>query len=143
MLLGHLVGDYLLQNDYLALNKSKYNWLGWMTAIIHCLLYTLAVSLFMMNFDLIWMIAVFFSHFLIDKFGVAELYLTHIKGRGLKKFIKSVDEPFFDGEYIKVDYINYSKGMQIIRGGFTTVVYTLTDNTLHLVLMYIAYNLIY
>lgn len=143
MLLGHLVGDYLLQNDFLALNKSKYNWLGWITATIHCILYTFAVCLVMWNFDLIWMIVVFLSHFLIDKFGIAEWYLTHIKGRGLKKFIKSVDEPFFDGEYVKVDYLNYSKGMQIIRGGFTAVVYTITDNTMHLVLMYVAYQLIY
>ena len=31
----------------------------------------------------------------------------------------------------------------ILEGGFTSLVYTLTDNTLHLILMYFAYKMIF
>lgn len=36
MLLGHLVGDYLVQNDWMALNKSKNNLTGWLQPYIVC-----------------------------------------------------------------------------------------------------------
>jgi hypothetical protein len=29
--LGHLAGDYLFQNNWMALGKSKHNGLGWLT----------------------------------------------------------------------------------------------------------------
>ena len=41
MLIGHLVGDYLLQNDWMAENKAKHKGLGWLTCAVHCLLYTM------------------------------------------------------------------------------------------------------
>jgi hypothetical protein len=131
MLLGHLVGDYLLQNNWMAFNKSRYNKIGWLTAVVHCLLYTFAVCLFMWKFAPLWIVAVFLSHFLIDKFGVAEWYLVHIKGRSLMKYIHA--------------YKNKPKitHFDIIQGGFAAVVYTAVDNTMHLVLMYIAYQLIF
>lgn len=41
-IIGHLVGDYLLQNDWMALNKKKH----WLPCLLHCSLWTLAVGLF-------------------------------------------------------------------------------------------------
>lgn len=41
-LIGHLVGDYLLQNDYLAANKKTNSWV----CLQHCLIWTLCVMLF-------------------------------------------------------------------------------------------------
>lgn len=41
LLIGHLIGDYIIQNDYLALNKTKNS----LICLLHCLLYTLAVWL--------------------------------------------------------------------------------------------------
>jgi len=54
MLLGHLVGDYLLQNNWMALGKSKYNGMGWLTCTVHCVLYTLAVCFIMQNWSIVW-----------------------------------------------------------------------------------------
>ena len=56
MLLGHLTGDYLLQNEWMAMNKSKNHIVGWTAAIVHCWIYTFAVCLFMWKFDLIWIV---------------------------------------------------------------------------------------
>ncbi|WP_301108119.1 DUF3307 domain-containing protein [Sporosarcina sp.] len=39
VLLGHLVGDYLLQTSWMAMNKA-YKWLPLLT---HCFIYTLSV----------------------------------------------------------------------------------------------------
>jgi hypothetical protein len=137
MLLGHLTGDYLLQNQWMALNKSKNTWIGWLTATVHCILYTFAVCLFMWNFHPIWILAVFCSHFFIDKFGLGEIYMKYIKGNGLRDYINDVDDTY------SRTWINSSEGERMITGGFKAVVYTLTDNTMHLILMWLAYQIIY
>ena len=137
MLLGHLTGDYLLQNQFMAMNKSKNTLKGWLAAFVHCLLYTFAVCLFMWNFHLIWIIAVFCSHFFIDKFGLGEIYMKYIKGNGLREYIDDVNDTY------SRTWINSSEGERMITGGFKAVVYTLTDNTMHLILMWLAYQTIY
>jgi len=136
MLLGHLCGDYLFQNEWMAMNKSKNTLKGWIAAILHCLLYTFAVCLFMWNFQPIWIIAVFFSHFFIDKFGLAEKYMKYIKRSGLKDYIDSVDH-----QYTKT-WIDTSEGQRMLTGGFRAFVYAVTDNTMHLILMWGAYQLL-
>ena len=147
MVLGHLLGDYLLQNEWMALNKSKYNLNGWLAAFIHCILYTLAVCLFMMNFDLIWIVVVFLSHFPIDKFSLAEKYMHYIKGKGMKDYVKK-DISIWDIETQGLRHMVSQTKQPLNRydaleGGFTAYVYALTDNSMHLILMYLAYNLIY
>lgn len=138
LLLGHLVGDYLLQTEWMALNKSKNTFKGWDAALLHCTLYTLAVGLFMWNFQPIWMLAVFLSHFPIDKFGLAEKYMRYIKGSSLKQYIDTVN--WTNPNHPPDDF---TTGHQMLTGGFRAFVYAVTDNTMHLVLMYLAYKLIY
>jgi hypothetical protein len=124
LLLGHLWGDYIVQNEWMAQNKAKNTLTGWIAAIFHCCVYTMSVCLFMMNFDFIWIVAVFCSHFFIDKFAFGYWYLKHIKG---------------------LDTYAYKSAQQYneLRAGFNAVIYTVTDNTMHLVLMWGAYKLIY
>jgi hypothetical protein len=129
LLLGHLLGDYLLQNKWMALTKSKNTLEGWMAAIIHCCLYSLAVCFFMWNFDYIWFIVVFNSHFWIDKFALAERYKKIIGSSTLKEFVHRWD-PLITRK-------------DIVEGGFASLTYTITDNTMHLLIMYIAYQIIY
>lgn len=123
LLLGHLVGDYLVQNEWMAQNKSKNNLLGWVSATVHCIVYTLAVCLIMWNFDPLWMGAVFVSHFFIDKFAFGMWYLKNIKGLDT--------------------YSAKTNGLTKIQSGFAAVIYTITDNTMHLLLMWLFYKLIY
>lgn len=60
-LIGHLVGDYLLQNDWMALNKKK----AVLPCLVHCLLYTLAIWAFT-GWGLFPLSFVFLSHFAQD-----------------------------------------------------------------------------
>jgi hypothetical protein len=143
LLLGHLVGDYLLQNEWMAMNKSKNTWEGWLACTIHCILYSFAVCLLMWNFDPIWFVAVFLSHFPIDKFRLAEHYMHYIKGKGMRDYVLK------DTEYFEIKYgAKPTKNLplnryDVLEGGFTSLVYSVTDNTMHLLLMWGAYNLIY
>jgi len=135
MLLGHLCGDFLMQTEWMALNKSKNTWIGWTAALVHCILYTLAVCLFMWNFQPIWMVVVFLTHFPIDKFALAEVYMHYIKGKGMKDFVNK------DISYgLKKNPLNR---FDALEGGFTSIVYTLTDNTMHLILIWGAYQILY
>src|SRR3990172_4273271 len=95
MLLGHLIGDYLLQNNALALNKHRYDYDGWIACWLHCFLYTLAVCTMMRDFRWQWMLIVFLSHFIIDKFNIAEKYLKLVRGRSLEEFILCKDNYHF------------------------------------------------
>lgn len=130
MLLGHLVGDYLLQNNWMALGKSKHNRLGWLTCAVHCTLYTVAVCLLMWNWQTVWIVAVFLSHFVIDKFGIPELYLKLIRGRSLQHFLNNEEN---------ADWSPYIG----LRSGFYIFVYVVADNTMHLLLMWGAWRVLY
>ena len=131
MLLGHFVGDYLFQNSYIAFNKGTYKKIGWITCIIHCLIYTFFVCLLMMTFNPIWILFVFLSHFVIDKFSLGELWLILIKGRSLSGLM---------GIYQANKNIAVN-GADLMNGGFTAVIYTVVDNTMHLLLMYLFYRI--
>jgi len=145
LLLGHLAGDYLFQTPFMAQNKAKNTLIGWFAAFIHCLIYTCSVCLFMWNFDLIWIVAVFLSHFPIDKFSLGEIYCDKIKNYSLKKFINKnivINNPNeINIPMPRPDPI--PTNMDIVDGGFRVFVYAVTDNTMHLVLMYLAYIIIY
>jgi len=131
LLLGHLLGDYLLQNQWMALNKSKNSWIGWLAAFVHCIIYTFSICMFMQNFDMIWIIVVFLSHFPIDKFGLAEKYMHYIKGSGMKDYLLKDKQNVVLNRY------------DMLEGGFASLVYTITDNSLHLIIMYLVYQIIY
>lgn len=141
LILGHLAGDYLLQNEWMAMNKGKNNLIGYVSALVHCIIYTLTICLFMGNFDPIWMVAVFLTHFPIDKFKLAEHYMHFIKGKGMKDYVDK-DKWMMGMVYMKPDKKELNR-YDMLEGGFTSIVYTVTDNAMHLILMWGAYKLIY
>lgn len=88
MLLGHLVGDYIVQNDWMAKNKTK-PWVpgpegryGHEACTIHCLLYTLAVWAFTWWWMPYWGLAICFAfHWPIDRFRLAKLWMIYVSGQ--------------------------------------------------------------
>jgi len=60
LIFSHLIGDYFLQSDYLAKNKST----DFYILFVHCALYCLPLFLF---FGLTWQLAVvFIIHIIVD-----------------------------------------------------------------------------
>lgn len=62
-LVGHLVGDYLLQNDWMAQNKKA----STLHCLVHCLIWTACVCLFAGWYQW-WVITILFgTHFIQDR----------------------------------------------------------------------------
>lgn len=76
-ILGHLVGDYLLQNDWMALNKKKDD----LPCAVHCFLWAASVCLFTgwswyIGFILFWL------HYIQDRTQVVFWWMTKVNRQG-------------------------------------------------------------
>lgn len=69
-LIAHLLGDFVFQTDEMAKNKPNFDFYGWWWCLLHCIIYALPFLTITQNFQPIFLI--FFSHFIIDKFGIAK-----------------------------------------------------------------------
>ena len=110
LLLGHLVGDYLLQWEFMAQNKFKNTLFGWWACFVHCFIYSVCVALFLSTYstDILLMTGlIFITHFPIDKFSLAK-YILKWEGKDISK---------------------------IGTDPFASFVYIVADNTLHFLLM--------
>lgn len=117
IVLGHLVGDYLLQSN---LHKSDSGWRGLATCVIHCLIYTAAVCLFLWTINPLIIALIFLSHFPIDRWSLGGAWLKLIQGRTFEAAYASTSP------YREFDI------------AFTSLIYTIVDNTLHLLLLYLV-----
>lgn len=85
LLVGHLVGDYILQNDWQALNKKRSSF----HCLVHCLLYTLAVaacSLF--SVSMVGLLVVFATHFAIDRTQLVSWWMGAVGQAGFRDNLK-------------------------------------------------------
>lgn len=73
-IIGHLVGDYLLQNDWMALNKKKRT----LPCAVHCALWAISVCAFAGWWS--WWVAplLFAAHFAQDRSGVVLWWMTKV-----------------------------------------------------------------
>lgn len=124
LVLGHLVGDYLLQSKKMATKKSAKGMVGLLYCLLHSLMYSVSVCAFFFRFDLAFFALVFLSHFPIDRWSLAEKWLKLIKGRDFKSALESKDK------YREFDI------------AFYCIVYAVTDNTMHLILLWLTTKLV-
>jgi len=112
LIIGHLIGDYLLQNDWMAKNKVNNTVDGYWACFVHCFIYSTTIALFVTQcgwatsfsflepqigsttFHVAFLIA-FLSHYPIDKFSLGKKWM--------KLFGHSLDGPFAPCVYIGVD----------------------------------------
>ncbi len=90
--LGHLVGDYLLQTDWMAMNKKQQS----LPAAIHCLIWSLSV-LFFTGWG--WQIGLvlFVFHFIQDRTQIINQWMNRF---GQKEFANG---PFAPWSLVIVD----------------------------------------
>lgn len=102
------------------------------------LFYTAAVCLFTVSTisGWGWALLVFLSHYPIDRWSLADKWLDFIDGRSLREFLSAGHRDL--GGNTPNEQANYG----ILRGGFTAVVYTAADSTMHLCLMYFGAKLL-
>ncbi len=132
LLFGHLLGDFVFQNQWMAMNKSASSW----KCLVHCVIYTACVELTawadISPAHRFWFpLFIFVTHFPIDRWSLADQWLLEINGRSLKGFIANGHKQI-PNDLAADERLNY----QILRGSFAGVVYTAVDNTFHFILMY-------
>jgi hypothetical protein len=85
-LVGHLVGDYLAQNDWMALNKKQSSG----HCAVHCAVWTACVMLFAQWPFWTW-VPLFWSHFLQDRTQIVAWYMDAV---GQKSFRTGICAPW-------------------------------------------------
>jgi hypothetical protein len=125
MIIGHFVGDYFFQNNWMALNKKN----NYLICIAHCLTYGGCMS-FCLAFAspphasyikvLFIIMIIALTHFIFDYTNIIDKYLELIEGRSWKSALEQ----------------HISKEGQIYIG-YTILVQTVIDNTSHIICNYI------
>ncbi len=85
-ILGNLVGDYLLQNDWMALNKKRSSF----HCAVHCLVWTVSVIVFA-QWPLWTSVPLFVTHFIQDRTNIISWYMDAV---GQKAFRIGVCAPW-------------------------------------------------
>lgn len=116
--LGHLAGDYLFQGRKVALEKTKKSLSGIIWCTLHCLIYTTSICLFLWTLNPLIVVLVFLSHWPIDRWSLASCWLKLIGGRSFVDAYKSKEK------YHEIDLV------------FSCIVYTVVDNTMHILLLF-------
>jgi hypothetical protein len=119
-ILGHLIGDYLLQSKWMALTKSVPGPEGLRACTIHVAVYTVAVCAVVGTLSPLFALAVFVPHWIIDRWSLASPWLKLIDGRTFEA-ARANTTPTRDFDI-----------------AFTAIVYTVTDNTMHALCLWAA-----
>ena len=128
LLLGHVVGDYLLQTNQMALNKKE----STLWAALHSFIWTCCIILAMapewnaFSNTQCWIVgsAIFLSHFVLDRFAVVDWWFRYIGSRSYRACI----------DYCNSDQDTIKKQFMV---AYTALVQTVADNGLHLLFLYI------
>lgn len=130
MVLGHLTGDYLLQHNFMAVNKVRNDVIGYMACLVHCLVYSICVTMMVglapsIQMDLqtfvLFSLMAFVTHFPIDKWSLGKLWLKVLGKKDMP--LALTNPPGYD---------------TFLHRFFYWFVYIVVDNTLHLFLMTMA-----
>ncbi len=87
-LILHLVGDYLLQNDWMAQNKKVLTWKGELACQAHCITYSLP---FLFIGSPWAVLAIYLTHYAIDR---SKFVMWYMKNTGQSNFAKPPFAPW-------------------------------------------------
>ena len=140
-LLAHIFGDFVLQSDYLALNKSKRSW----PCLVHVLIYT-SVFLFL-TFSWKALLVIGVTHFLLDRFHTPLKRLiwwrNHLNPTlSYAPFKTNCDTTGYFDAYPLIHtepIMDKRGGLHTQRLAFITMwLYIIHDNFLHLLINFLA-----
>ncbi len=120
-ILAHLWGDYILQSDWMAQNKTKRSW----PCLVHAMIYTLCfVPIFLANHSSdATILVILVTHFLIDRFRLAR-FVVSAKNTIGQPYAKFLDSP---NEYSTAT--GYSKGVPDWLAVWLLII---ADNIIHI-----------
>jgi hypothetical protein len=128
LIIGHCIGDFLLQPATLAKNKKKNTLYGWSVCAVHCMIYVLTVVMAIAwtsyKSTMLQIFLIFLTHFVIDKTRLLDVYFKIMK-------IRSWDTNITNPQSHSLITVK-----QAVDVSFGAVVYVVADNTLHLLSLY-------
>lgn len=109
-ILAHAIGDYIIQSDWMARNKTKNDW----AALIHAVTYSLPFLLIIpyQSFPVVWL-AIVLSHFVIDRYRLAR-YLCWIKNGPRQRqsnHTTLISDWWTHGEWVPITATGYPSAM--------------------------------
>lgn len=107
---GHIIGDYFLQPQKMAIRKSSNS----LMCLTHVMIYTISVCVMLWNWNPVVALSIFVPHFIIDRWSLGEAWLKLIGGRTVK------------------DAIEKTGAEREFAIAFYAPVYIIVDNGLHL-----------
>ena len=119
-ILLHLIGDYLLQSDWMALNKTKSH----KAAFCHALTYSLPFLI--LQPSLVGWLVILITHFFIDRYRLAR-FVGYARSKLAPRNAWTAWEDCKD--------FGYHKDLPPFM---TLWLFIITDNTLHLLINFIA-----
>jgi hypothetical protein len=140
-LLAHIFGDYIMQSDWMAMNKSKRTW----PCLVHILLYTSVFLLLTTSWKALLVIGG--VHFILDRFPIIIRRLIWLKNHmGPSGKYVPFEACSVTGYYDNVlnEVTGQAYGSANVNGftprlNYVTVwLYIITDNFLHLLTNYLA-----
>ncbi|HLD91009.1 MAG TPA: DUF3307 domain-containing protein [Patescibacteria group bacterium] len=128
LIVGHCIGDFLLQPAVLAKNKKKNTLYGWSTCTTHCMIYALTVGAAIAwagyKPTILQIFLIFLTHFVIDKTLLLDVYFKIMK---IRSWDVAIPNPH------SYSLITVKQAVDV---SFGAIVYVVADNTLHLLSMY-------
>jgi hypothetical protein len=146
-ILGHFVGDYIFQNQWMAIGKSQPGKLGHIACTVHVLSYTFAVAMFT-GWHPLFLFAVAVPHWIIDRWSLAIPILRFKNGFDFYGVWNQapLDAAAQPSPYVATpitrplieDIANGSEKLQlnVWKVAFAAPVYIFNDNTLHWVCLW-------
>lgn len=125
LILGHCFGDFVFQNNWMALNKER----KFLPVFFHCLIYTVCVCGFCMIVNPVIWALVFLSHFVLDGTKAIDVWLDIIYGRSYyaTECLCEREEVEFKKYYHRAN---------------SALVHCAADNTIHLFLLYVIFSVL-
>ena len=118
LVLGHIIGDFFFQFSSMADNKYRTGLKGFLWCSIHVAVYTAFVASVSGNFSLIFLLAVYIPHWLVDRYSLAYKWMKFTGSAPLMMSMNPKD------------------------ASFGAIIYVVIDQTIHLVSLYFTIQLI-
>lgn len=149
-LLTHVLGDYICQSDWMAMNKSKRSW----PCLVHVILYTACFLLLTTSWKALLVIGV--THYILDRYPVILRRLIWMKnhigpGFVFVPFSKCQGTGYYDNLINEVTgkteretkyFCQFDRKVDVMyeaRLNYITIwLYIITDNFCHLTINYFA-----
>lgn len=92
LVLTHFVSDYFFQPSYWGRTKVK----NWKTRLLHSIQYALVFApvLYLLSINLLWLIYLGLTHFVIDSYALVHLWNNSIKNAIKRKELPENEPPF-------------------------------------------------